>query len=95
MVGKRLPGVGIRHAGLAAAGYREARGHVRAAELLERAQHVVAPFVRHVLPRFCVEACPSIQSHSLLTNDAPPAVAPLVPVRWKERLASVPVCIEQ
>ncbi|MNV53063.1 hypothetical protein D3C71_1451870 [compost metagenome] len=51
MVGQRLAGVGIRHARFTAAGYGKARRDVRAAERLERAEHVVAPFVGHVLVR--------------------------------------------
>ncbi|MCY1214588.1 hypothetical protein D9M72_264070 [compost metagenome] len=49
VVRQRLAGVGIGRARSSAAGYREARRQVGLAELLERAQHVVAPFVRHVL----------------------------------------------
>ncbi|MNT47024.1 hypothetical protein D3C72_1837040 [compost metagenome] len=49
MVGQRLAGIGIGRSRGAAAGYGEARRKVGLAELLEGAQHVVAPFVRHVL----------------------------------------------
>ncbi len=57
VVRQGLAGIGIGYAGCAATGYREAGRNVGEAERSERAQHVVAPFVRHVLVRDPVDAC--------------------------------------